>query len=175
MKIRKIAFSSDGTILIDFDQPNPSNRSETDILSLKTKDAPRPEFKKALDGLLVHVLHILELSDKYGESMKMTGVSLSVKGDVTYAILKAKKLLTYSNSPFNIITPKKPTSAGEESAGDDLLTDECVKSLDLLIEEAKRFIRGERQQGELKLISSDEEDEEEDDDDSEEEEDDTAE
>lgn len=160
MHIRKIHLSGDGTIVIDYDNQNPNNRENTDVMSIKTKDAPRPEFHTALQGLKEHLLEILELSDGYGKSMKMTGLSLSTKADVTSVILKAKKTLQNTASCFNLITPKKPMEAGEESAGDDVMSKEAVDAINQMIAEAKMFVKGERNQGMLAL-ESDSDDEEE--------------
>lgn len=160
MKIRKISASSDGTMVIDYDNPNPNRSGEIDVMSLKTKDIPRPEFKTALDNLQPHLLTILELPTGYGKNMRISGISLSVKGDVTSANIKAVKTLQNSNSAFNIVTPKKPMSCGEEASGADLLTDECISAIEELVSEAKLFIKGERLQSELRLEDTDDEDEE---------------
>lgn len=161
MNIRKIHASSDGTIVIDYDNPNPNNRGNVDVMSIKTKDAPRPEFHTALQALKPHLLEILELPEGYGKSMKMTGLSIAIKGDVTNVILKAKKTLQNTASCCNLITPKKPLGANEESAGDDVMSDEAVDAINLMIAEAKLFINGERNQAELNLVADDDSEEEE--------------
>lgn len=158
MHIRSVKVSQD-TILISYDQANQNNRGETDVITIKTQDEPRKEFHTALQALKPHLLEILELPTGYGSGLKITSVSLATKADVTSAIIKGKKVLQNSNTPFNIITPLKPMNAGEESAGDNLLTDECRDAINEMIAEAKLFVKGERAQGLLALGNDEDEEE----------------
>jgi hypothetical protein len=143
-------------ITIEYKKANPSRPDDQDKFKLESKEAPRPEFNTALQGLEPHILEILQLPSDYGDAMTVTGLSITESSGIRKIILKAKKELVDSNSPFNISTPKKPDGViSEDAEGDDVLTDKALEAIDDLIDEAERYVRGERNQSMLDLDAGD--------------------
>jgi hypothetical protein len=151
MKIHKVRYSSKAGVTIDYEAENQSKPGTTDHITLCSQEPAREEFEKALEALKPHLLEMLELPEGYGSGLTVSGATFTHKNEAVKVVIVGKKVLSGTNSPFNIITPAKPMIVKEESASDDLVTDECREALNNLIAEAKLYAKGERLQQTLNL------------------------
>lgn len=85
------------------------------------------------------------------------GVSLSYSGDndVMGATISCQKRLNSSNSPLMINTPHKFAEKHSEGMNAEfLLSGGCVEALEALIEQAEKYLDGERAQLKLDLTEN---------------------
>ena len=149
MKITKVK-SNNGKIEIHYSKRNSSLSSETDEFTLKCADRPLPGFDEALLALRQTVIDICEFTNEDPEKYEVFGVSFSWTDGVMGAVISAKKTLLDSNAPLCINTPHKPSEAYSEGADDsNLLGSSAVTALENLIEEAIKYVDGNRAQGNL--------------------------
>jgi hypothetical protein len=93
--------------------------------------------------------------------LTVSGITITDKQEVRLVTIVAKKDLPDAHSPFNIATPLRFLEHPEEEGSySPALTDKQGALIEELIEEAKRYVKGERAQGSLPLEDdSDETDE----------------
>jgi hypothetical protein len=136
--------------------------SEKETHTLTSRDNPLPSFVKAVENLKPLVLSILHLPADYGDKMKTTGLTMAEKQEAELVTIVAQKELPECHSPFNIATPLRflahPEEAGSYSPA---LDDKDVAVVLDVLEEAKKYVKGDRAQGQLPLESPDGGDEEE--------------
>ena len=114
-------------------------------LTCEDPENPLPEFKSAIAALGALVLEICHLPDDYSEGLLATGVTVTDDGQFT---IQAKKSFGDAASPLNIATPLRVREA-EEGGKLPGLTDEQDNLIEEVLEQAKRYILGERAQGVL--------------------------
>jgi hypothetical protein len=132
-------------VVIDYE-----NEGETH--SVTSRDNPLPSFVKAVDGLGSLVLDILHLPTEYQHGMKPTGLTVVGKQGTQLVSIVAQKELTDCNSPFNISTPLRFLSVPEEEGSySPPLSDKQVALVESVIKEAKKYVKGDRAQGQLPL------------------------
>jgi len=152
MKITKIKNLNDDTI-IEWQVPIKGGR--TDKFSLSSGEDPRPEFKKALSALKKDMIELCEVESLDSKLIKVSGVSLSYKGehDVMNVVITGQKSHKNSGGCLNLNSPVKPAEVAnvEETAPESLLSEKCVAKVNALILEAKNYINGARSQGDLDL------------------------
>ena len=142
-EVRKIKFHKDGKIQLDY-----LLQGGTDA-SMKYPDVARPEFYAAMKSLIDPALELLEIRD-YEEDIRCTGISFSWTEGVMGAVVTLQKTISGAHSPVVINTPHLPQEPYGEGADDScLLPGKMVDGLIECIEEAKRYIGGERAQGDL--------------------------
>lgn len=148
MRFKKIKITSDEKIHLEYEEEN--RQGSFDEYSFTSSEKPRPEFYKAMQDLAEFVCEICEFPSEDVEKIAVRGVSFSYAGedDTMGAVITAQKELIYSNCPLNINTPHKPSDFYSEQEGDpdQLLSSDCVYALEELIEEAEKYIDGERAQ-----------------------------
>lgn len=121
------------------------NGSES--LSITSPENPLPEFKSAIVALVPLILAICHLPDDYGTNLTASGLTLTEKGLVT---LQGKKSFDDASGPLNIATPLRFLDTPEEEGTySPALDPKQVALIDEVIEQAKRYILGERAQGVL--------------------------
>lgn len=125
-------------------------------LTCEDPENPLPEFKTAIAALGQLVLEICHLPDDYAEGLLATGVTVTDDGQFT---IQAKKSFQDAAGPLNIATPLRIREA-EEDGKLPGLTDQQDALIDEVLEQAKRYILGERAQG--VLFSEDDEPEDDD-------------
>lgn len=157
-RILKVKFGSDKKHVFVYEDIKDKDNEIIDEFDFKSKDRALPEFYTALQGLTEHACRICEFPREYDKNVTVIGVSFSyteVKDTgaiIMGATITFRKELEGSNSPLIVNTPHKPSEfydgKGEESPQDPklLLSIECVKALEVLQEEAIRYIDGERDQ-----------------------------
>jgi hypothetical protein len=116
---------------------------------LSCKDPAHPDLQKALDGLLTPCLALLELPERYGKDLVVTGVHQSEqKGGKRGLVVNLVKTLKASKGrPLNLATPlvvEADAKADEEDEAADFF-----EALDQVIAEAIAYKGGKRAQGDL--------------------------
>lgn len=159
MKINRVKYNGK-TVEIDH---------ETDKTSAEMTyhDRPLPEFIEAIEELAPLIATICEFpaaywQDENGESkIEPTGFTITDKQEVRCVTFTAKRKVIDSHSPLNIATPirymEHPQTEGTISTP---FTDKQRALVERAIEEAKRYVKGERAQGTLPLNKDEEADEE---------------
>lgn len=126
-----------------------------DEFAFSSFDKPLPEFDTALLALRKYVLEICEypVNDDFLTRVTVTGVSFSYGGNegVMGATLIAQLALKECNAPLNLNTPHLAEDFYNENGGSEkqLMPDNMAADLYKLINEAERYLYGERAQGEL--------------------------
>lgn len=130
-----------------------------ETLSVKSNENPLPEFNQALDALTPLLCSIIEVPSDYGLNLKVAGVSMGTLRDVRTVRIHAKKNLSHCGKLLPIDTPpvlmSTPTTEGGVTPPLDAAQAELV---DAVLEEAKRYIKGERAQGTLEIDEDEDED-----------------
>ena len=154
-QITKVKLSKDSKVHIEYQIPRTTESgNDFDQFTLNCIDKPLPAFELAMLNLRKHVLDICEMpvNDTEVMKIKVNGVSFSYSGDnyVMGATIMASKTLAKSNSPLLINTPHKFDQPQNENQGTEMcLSDDCVNVLVELLEQAEKYIDGERTQLEM--------------------------
>lgn len=157
-RVRKIKVDKQGKISIDW-EVRPEGLSTWDEYHMKCSDLARPEFYNALVDLRQDVLTLLEYPKTWLDDILVKGVSFSYSDDsddgVKGAVISGQRTLQYSASPANFNTPHKPYKMYNENAEDTdgiiVMPEEIQERLDVLDNEANKYIDGDRAQMELKF------------------------
>lgn len=126
--------------------------------SASYKDNPLPSFGPALDALAPLVCELCELPHDYKDGLTVSGLTLAESGKVECVTIVAKKEIAGNSRPFNIATPLIPIDQPEEGEGTHLTIAQAIL-VETALEEARKYIRGERAQGQMKLAAEKEEEE----------------
>ncbi|MBI3582400.1 MAG: hypothetical protein HY096_00435 [Nitrospinae bacterium] len=149
MRIKKIKLL-DEKVKIDYEVLEGDKIKEE--YSLTSIDKPLPSFSAALQGLAMSVVDICELNKQDINYIIVTGVSFSHSGEkqVMGAVISAQKKLKKTDALLNLNTPHKIEDFyGETGSKQQLLDDDTIKKIYDVIEEAEKYIAGERQQKDL--------------------------
>ena len=123
-----------------------------DEFDLTSRDNPLPSFAKALDALAPVVCAICGLPDGYKEGLTANGAYISAVAGVDAVTLVASKQLPDNNRPFNISTPLRLMSAPEtEGAANPPLLEKQISAIQEVLDEAKRYVKGDRAQGQIQF------------------------
>ena len=118
--------------------------------SASYKDNPLPTFGPSLDALAPLVCDLCELPRDYIAGLTVSGLTLCESGKVECVTIVAKKEIAGNSRPFNIATPLIPIDQPEEGEGSHLTIAQAIL-VETALEEARKYIRGERSQGQMKL------------------------
>lgn len=129
-----------------------------DTCSRDFHENPLPSFIEAIKALVPHVISLCELPPKYAEKMTATGITVTPKGDNAFALITSQKQIKKGKRVLNIATPTLPMDADEENKAADHLEPEQADAIELVIAEAKRYLAGDRAQGQITLEPSIDED-----------------
>jgi hypothetical protein len=138
--------------------------NEGDTYKYDSKDKPLPSFYEAVEALAPLVITTLGLPKTYvgkkptegdktpGLPLIVNGITIVMKGEARQVCIVATKVISACPSPFNITVPLRYMDAPDEegSASEPYGTKE-VELLEEVIAEAKKYLRGERAQGQLPL------------------------
>lgn len=147
-RFRKIKHvPSDGATEVYFESPVMGG---FDDHMITTRQAPHPDFLKALQALAPVVIEVAELKGVAKPAdVEVRGVSLAYnKNETVGCIITAMRTLKRSG-PMLINTPTKLLEAGEESGADSQLPDYAVGIIDALFRETRLFLTGKRAQLEM--------------------------
>ena len=124
--------------------------------SASYKDNPLPTFGPSLDALAPLVCELCERPKDYKDGLTVSGLTLCESGKVECVTIVAKKEIAGNSRPFNIATPLIPIDQPEEGEGSHLTIAQAIL-VETAVEEARKYIRGERSQGQMKLTPEAEE------------------
>lgn len=137
--------------------------NEGDTYKYDSKDKPLPSFYKAMEALTPLILDTLQLPKAYagkkpkpddeepGYPLTPTGITIHVKGESRLVCITATKVID-TPGPFNITVPNRymdaPTKEGATSVP---YSTKQVALLEEVLDEARKYLKGERAQGTLPL------------------------
>lgn len=119
-------------------------------------EKPLPSFTKALAALTPHVCTLCELPAKDAEKIEATGITMTPNGENVLALITAKKRVKKAGRVFNIATPLLPMYADDENKNADRMEPAEAKAIEKVASEAKRYVLGERAQGQIDFGGEDE-------------------
>lgn len=151
MQITKLKIKGDET---EIHYTSDSDRTNSKTTVYKSFDKQSSEFLNALQEFKPYLLEVLDLDEKYGEGMTITGLTLkeenpAAKDFVNFGIvISAVKSLENSNAPLCLNTPYIPPRRNENVV--TVMDAYLAKDIVGIIGFCERFIAGgERAQGEL--------------------------
>lgn len=149
MQIEKIRHKNTETE-IHWTVPNGQDREES---SLKSEDAPEQAFIDALEALKDDFLEACELpkTEKFREKVTLSTISVSrdVHGRRGFIMSATVKV---ASGAYSISTPRLRAPADETDAESPVLLDEhAMERIEAMIDEAIRYVKGNRTQMELPL------------------------
>ena len=152
MRIKKVKLTNEKKVSIIYEKPN--KIGGYDEYSMTCLETARPEFYKAFEALAPEVVDMCELPDEYLPRIKVRGVSFSYGGEkeIMGATISASMELRRSYPRLNINTPHKASAMYSEGTPDDdmqLLSADCIETMDALQAECRAYIKGERAQAKL--------------------------
>lgn len=123
-----------------------------DTHTLKTNENPLPEFHQAMDALAPLACKVVEAPEGWNTNLKVTGLKHGTFRDVRSASIMLQRGVVLSGKVLNVSTPPALLST---PATEGVIT-EPLKPVDAelvanVIEEAKRYVKGERAQGTLDM------------------------
>ena len=115
------------------------------IQILDSPDEPNAAFKNALLGIRKHWLSLLELpnDESMVKRVEVHTINISYKGaDKTpYIIISANIKLAGENGSFNVNSPVRLLDSSESGVS---ISGWLKKAIDTLLEEAEKYVKGER-------------------------------
>jgi hypothetical protein len=126
---------------------------------IRSNDNPLPAFNLSLDALNPLVCSIVEVAPNWNTNLKVTGISVGEMRDVKTVSVNVQKSLTLSGKVLELSTPAALLSTPKtEGAITEPLTAEQAELVAEVIEQAKRYVKGDRAQGTLDLEGDDDDD-----------------
>ena len=149
MEFTKIKRTSEGRLEFGWRvPPSPERKDDEREGALRSYDQPLQEFTDAMQALVPHVVKLLELPEKYGESMRVSGVSISyTKEDRKGAVITCLKQVAGANAPLVLNTPYLP-EMDLDDPNPSMPTD-MLAAIEALEAQAARYVDGEREQRDL--------------------------
>lgn len=150
-----------GIVVIEFSKEGAGGKR--DHFSMKCHDDPNDSMDPAIRALVPHVLEMLEIDEKWGETLRITQIAFGYKGndEIMGCTITGVKDLKDKKRPFPFNTPyatSKQAEAtvakkgrGRPAATPDLLTPECTAVLERIQTEAEKYVMGKRMQLEFNL------------------------
>lgn len=153
IQINKIKYSKkDEKTTIEYEKHSSKIEGAFDEHKIISWDDPLDSFLNTLNALKPHVFEICEFEGDE-DDLEIKGVSFSWTQGIMGAVITACKSLTTSNSPLVLNTPHLPS---EDYSGSNpealILSRDAIDDLEALIEEAKKYIKGERKVKQLSLV-----------------------
>jgi hypothetical protein len=144
MRYRKIAIKKDN---VDIEYEDSNAAGTFDVMSLKAKDEPAPEFHKAMDDFKPIFIRLCEFPESDKAKIIITGVHLSYHGDnnrMGIVISGYKKLVNY----VGIVTMNSPCMLEREDKANPKkdIPDDLSECFEELWKQADKFLKGYRAQ-----------------------------
>jgi hypothetical protein len=141
LQINKVKYDKKlGLVTIEYDQIGDDEVK----ITLKSTDAPLDELVDCFYNLIPYVETICQLPDGYCNDSEIRGVSLSWTNGIMGVVVTCLIPLDNANSPMVINTPHVPSEQYSEGGQSPVLSKDVVTVIKTLIEEATRYINGER-------------------------------
>lgn len=142
-RIRKVKYR-DGTVTIVYEV---ERADASDKYTMECSEQPTPAFHTALRELQGHVAVWVDQPVAWGKDLEIVGVTLTWNRDVMGAVVTAIKPVECGAWCINT-----PHLASEVSYEDGPCMDwACFRALERVIDQAERYVDGERAQGQLPL------------------------
>lgn len=123
---------------------------------IRSNDNPLPAFSQSLDALVPLVCTICEVAPSWDTNLRIMGLSVGEMRDVKTASISVQKTVTLSGKVLDFATPPALLSAPTtEGAVTTPLTTAQAELVAEVIEQAKRYVKGDRAQGTLDLDGED--------------------
>jgi len=124
-------------------------------LTIISGDKARPEFTAAVKALKPFLIEFCEIESLDKRLIFSTGINMKYKGETDTMHVGLTGYKTLQNSPgcvnFNSAQKAEKNTTGEGTANENLLPEKCVKVINTLITEAKKYIAGDTIQREMPL------------------------
>jgi hypothetical protein len=144
MDITKVKFS-EGKTIVTYTVDASTTTKETTVSS---SDPIHPDLRAAMDGLVPEARRMLKLPKEWEESMKVLGISLSyAENQGLGAVVTLAKSYEDINAPLIINTPH--CHEGADGQNVSLLPQTFQAQIRTVIAEAREFVRGKRETGNL--------------------------
>lgn len=146
MEIRKVK-SSNGLILIRAEE----QCGEEDIrrIELESRAEPRPEFHEAMGGMISPAMNMIQAPGAWMAVATISGVSVTHEEERGMgAVVTILVPLECAPSPLVLNTPYLPSEDPNDSGG-ATLPRALREAVERVIDEAMRYLRGERAQADL--------------------------
>jgi hypothetical protein len=141
---------NDGKISISYAVPSVRDQEGWCDMKLTSEDAPLPEFIEALAAVKPELLQVLELPASYGANLHIVGAVFSYKAETLCTSLIAEKALKSTRAELTIKSPSLPEAAPESNPdAEGVLPTKAALAVNELLEQCRRYLRGERAQGQL--------------------------
>lgn len=126
-----------------------SSEKESVIHSLSSHQEPRPEFLTAIEALVEVGLGICDLPTIYGRDVKVIGITLTNHDSMGRGcVITMLKKVRASDAPLVFNTPHVTEFKGDGNSEGGLDGD-AVRAIELMCDEANRYVKGERSQTDL--------------------------
>jgi hypothetical protein len=149
MQIEKMRYKDGEGAELAWSVPNGQDREKC---AMKSEDAPRQGFVDALEALKSIVVDFCELpkSKQFAEKVAVTTLSVSrdVHGNRGFIISATVRA---DAGAYAISTPRLRVGDETETPGPATLSEDALELVEELIAQAEQYIKGDREQGELKL------------------------
>lgn len=147
MDIRKVK-SANGVIIIRAEEQS----GEEDIrrIELESRAEPRPEFHEAMGGLISPAMTMIEAPGAWLTAATISGVSITHEDEGGIgAVVTILVPLECAPSPLVINTPYLTSVDNGSGAPRLLLPPALQQAVERVIDEAERYLGGDRAQGDL--------------------------
>lgn len=135
----------DQTTTLKWQVPRKGKDGEFNEGSATCRETPQPEFIAALQALVPDVPLMCDLPDSwYKDKLKILGVVLSHKDGIIGATISST--VTLNNK--RVIALNTPHLSAEGKAG-ETLPEGCTDRIEVLIDEAEKYLKGVRAQLEI--------------------------
>ncbi len=134
-------------VLLEYEVTRPGG-GEPDEFLVHSSDPPLGSFVAALRALVEDVCFICEFPVSEASRFTVRGVTLT-HDDGLGAVITALKALETADVPLVVNSPHLPAKARESDPGGFCLPAWTVRRVLALVEEAERYLRGDRAQGSL--------------------------
>ena len=143
MQLRKVGLRNEEITIVWEDRPL-ANSDTTVSHELTSKDAPSPEFRDAMDWVVVPVLRLLELPEDYGEGMGFRSLSISSKADGRRGfVVSCTKPIAATNAPLNVSTPHVAEASEDDETGESRgVPEDLMEAIGEILRYAQRFAKG---------------------------------
>lgn len=142
--ITKIKFTEKKTKICQKSEASDRERETTTVFEIER----HPDFDKAMQALVPHVLNVLQLPETYAENMEVSGISLScndTQGEG--AVVTCTKTLGGIGAPLVLNTPH--LHEDPEMTGSSKMPDDMRIAINAIEKEAKNFLNGKSAQLEM--------------------------
>jgi hypothetical protein len=117
---------------------------------LQCQAKPRPSFDTALQAFKPFLLKILGAPASWSEGTTVTGISLNKEEDGRRGVvITASRKCPHGAAPIAINTPHLREPIDDKDAGSSFFLEGMADAIDVMYQEAQKYLEGDRQQGEL--------------------------